>query len=634
MNKRLGVFAVSRRYQTAGAEAYLEYLFKALSGLVDKLVVVLDADNEVRPAWSSTAPCEVVFAPAASGRSSLHAYAAVLVRRAGELAGYETVVLADASSYGPIAPLEPSFGAAAALGYDLWSMTEHRVSKSLTAEIGEGAFPDVNFLVMSTRLARTPEFGDWAAAVLRDGPTLGKSEHLSTRALFDHAVGAGFRTGTLYPLERFTTENPSVYEGAKLVDAGCPLVRTTLFDMEPGVMDVQVVQPWRALDQVKARTGYPTDFVWRHMLGRDPLRTVQARMKELVVLSPDASAEGRTVKSRVAVVIHAYYAEMMPDFIANLKTIPVAFDLFISTSSEESREKIHASLAGLSFGGCQEVRVVEQNRGRDMSSLFITFRDVFLSDRYDIALRLHSKRTPQVSPHIGEWFKTYLIDNLVASPGFVMALIEHLDENPNVGVVVPAIIHTGFNTMGHSWGANRAPAKALAQSLGFEFPLDTHTPVAAYGTMFWFRPKALRPLFERRWDWTEFNPEPHHVDGGLAHVLERMICYAAQSQGYRTLSVLNADYARIGYVSLEFKLAELASTFDAVSFPDQVGEAMARREAEALALARANETMLERLERLDRELRTHYPKAWQATRPLVSAVWPLIQSMRKSGSSN
>ena len=65
------------------------------------------------------------------------------------------------------------------------------------------------------------------------------------------------------------------------------------------------------------------------------------------------------------------------------------------------------------IAGAKEVRVVAQNRGRDMLSLFITFRDVMLSGEYALPLRLHFNRTPQMAWQIGRSLKRHLVESLV-----------------------------------------------------------------------------------------------------------------------------------------------------------------------------------------------------------------------------
>ena len=79
--------------------------------------------------------------------------------------------------------------------------------------------------------------------------------------------------------------------------------------------------------------------------------------------------------------------------------------------------------------------------------------------------------------------------------------------------------------------------------------------------MFWFRPKALKKLFEYEWKFEDFNPEPNHTDGGLAHVLERLIVYAVHDMGYLAYNVFTSDMAEINYSKLEYKINRLALNY-------------------------------------------------------------------------
>uniref|UniRef100_UPI0020289329 rhamnan synthesis F family protein n=1 Tax=Caballeronia sp. AZ7_KS35 TaxID=2921762 RepID=UPI0020289329 len=193
------------------------------------------------------------------------------------------------------------------------------------------------------------------------------------------------------------------------------------------------------------------------------------------------------------------------------------------------------------------------------SALFISCRDLFVGDRYELVCRLHTKKSPQVAAVQGNLFKRHLFENLLNSPGYTSNVIDMFHDNPCIGVAVPPLVHISYPTMGHVWFGNRPRAEELAALLDIRVPFDQDTPVGAFGTMFWFRPKALRKLFAHPWKWTDFNAEPGHVDGGLAHVLERLICYAAQDARYTTQQILSARHAGWNYAMLEWKLQKLSS---------------------------------------------------------------------------
>jgi rhamnosyltransferase len=250
---------------------------------------------------------------------------------------------------------------------------------------------------------------------------------------------------------------------------------------------------------------------------------------------------------------------MLEEIFAKTENIPVPYDFIATTDTDEKVIAIES--AARQQPGIRKVivRKVAQNRGRDMSSLFITCRDLFIDERYDLVCRLHTKKSPQVGSTLGNLFKRHMIDNILDSKGYVTNLLELLRQRPWIGVAIPPIVQISFLTLGYAWYANKQKTQEMAELLDIQVNMDSDTPVAAYGTMFWFRPAALRILFKHKWKWEDFNQEPHHVDGGLAHALERLIAYAAQDACYTTEHIITARLAAQNYTILEYKLDKLNS---------------------------------------------------------------------------
>jgi rhamnosyltransferase len=160
-----------------------------------------------------------------------------------------------------------------------------------------------------------------------------------------------------------------------------------------------------------------------------------------------------------------------------------------------------------------------------------------------------------------------MLDNLLNTRGYVQNVLDMFHDNPSVGVAIPPIFHISYPTMGHSWFVNKPRAEETARLLNIDVKFDDTTPVAAYGTMFWFRPRALRKMFEHKWKWEEFNAEPDHIDGGLAHVLERLITYSAQDAGFTTQHIMCAHQVAHNYSMLEFKMQRLVGMLPLHDFP-------------------------------------------------------------------
>jgi lipopolysaccharide biosynthesis protein len=157
-------------------------------------------------------------------------------------------------------------------------------------------------------------------------------------------------------------------------------------------------------------------------------------------------------------------------------------------------------------------------------------------------------------------------------PGAIRQILDRFEDEPDLGLIIPPVIHVGFGTLGHAWYSNRAAVQQLCTRMGLNVPLDADTPVAPYGTMFWFRMAALRPMFDWPWRWDDYNAEPHHVDGGLAHVQERLIGYAAQASGFRVLQVMSPELAARNYAKLEYKMQLFAARLASHHVLDQLAQ--------------------------------------------------------------
>ena len=52
------------------------------------------------------------------------------------------------------------------------------------------------------------------------------------------------------------------------------------------------------------------------------------------------------------------------------------------------------------------------------------------------------------------------------------------------------------------------------------------------GTMFWYRPDALKPLFDLNLQYEDFPEEPIGVGGTIPHAIERLPGFVVQNNGY------------------------------------------------------------------------------------------------------
>lgn len=485
---------------------------------------------------------------------------------------YDEVLMVNHTCYGPIYPFNELFSEMDKRACDFWGVTAH-MEMTPNPFTGTGRLPyhiNTNFVAVRARLLQSPEFRKYW-----EGKSASPSYEeaiMSHEVIFtEYFTERGYISDTYLDCRKYGTHYPAMLDIDETMIDRNPLLKRRAFFHDPRFLEHYAADLPRALEVMERTSDYDRSLIWRNVVRSAELRTLNTNAA-LTSILPDVRIKqsgDRPDYGRVAVCAHIYYTDMVEELLELTDTIPCTYDFIATTETEAKKKIIEETVSGRKNIGNVIVRVVEQNRGRDMSSLFITCRDLFLDDRYDLVCRLHTKKSPQVAAGKANMFKRHMFENLLNSPGYTANVLDMFQDQPWVGVAVPPLVHIAYPTMGHVWFANRDVADRLKQELDLKVPFDPDTPVGAFGTMFWFRPKALRKLFAHPWKWTDFNAEPHHVDGGLAHVLERLICYVAQDAGYATQQIISSHLAGWNFAMLEYKLQKFSAALPNADFTAQ-----------------------------------------------------------------
>ena len=144
---------------------------------------------------------------------------------------------------------------------------------------------------------------------------------------------------------------------------------------------------------------------------------------------------------------------------------------------------------------------------------------------------------------------------------FVENIIATFEEEPFLGMLEPPVPNHGpyYPTTGKGeWGNNYQLVKGWAEKLGLHVDITKNKePVAPLGTMFWVRPKALKPLYDHDWQYNEYPQEPNQNDATLLHAIERLYSYCVQNEGYYPAWVMSDTFARIELDNWQFMNREL-----------------------------------------------------------------------------
>jgi lipopolysaccharide biosynthesis protein len=230
----------------------------------------------------------------------------------------------------------------------------------------------------------------------------------------------------------------------------------------------------------------------------------------------------------IAVVLHAFHLDLLPEIAAYLDHIPFAADCSSARRPRRpDRRQRTAWRAGV--GAALEIRVFP-NRGRDIAPKLVGFADVH--ERYEYVLHLHTK----ISSHQGELagWRGYILETLLGSPDVVRGVFEAFRQAPWLGILAPQHIDMLRPWIG--WGINLPHATALAARMGLELsdaaPIDFPS-----GSMFWARSAALRRITGLSLRFEDFPAEEGQTDGTPAHAIERLYFLACEAAGFGWMKI-------------------------------------------------------------------------------------------------
>lgn len=473
------------------------------------------------------------------------------------LAEYDELILLNYTFFGPMYPFSEMFDRAQTWDVDFWGITEHGEVRPhpFAAKGVLQRHIQSHWIAVRQRMLASPAFREyWADMPLITSYEQSVDEHEGR--FTQYFEERGFSSEVLFRGERYTSLNPILDEVVQLTADRCPILKRRTFFHNPLYFSDYAIIGRDVIEILERTSDYPLELVWENVARTTEPRVAATNFSLNRIYSDalemDAERFERTKRMRALVAIHCYYEDMIEELMDYADRLPCERHVVITTDTERKRSAIKTVLAERGEES-YEVRLTASNAGRDVSAFLLGCADLLRDDSFDIVVKLHSKRSPQDGPVAGEWFKRHLIGNLLHSENYAANIVDLFAERPEVGMVIPPVVHIGFPTLGKAWYHNKERAAELCARLGITTPLDESTPLAAYGSMFIARPRALRKLVDAGLTWDDFD-EATYVDGSLAHVVERLFTYSSLGAGLPVFTVQSTELASINYASLEFKL--------------------------------------------------------------------------------
>ena len=482
-----------------------------------------------------------------------------------KLSAFDEVVMMNFTIMGPVYPLHEMFEEMDSRDIDFWGITEFHEYKAGdpfgTIELGYiPTHIQSHFIAVRSSMLNSIDYHMYwdNMGEIRDyRDAVGKHE-----AMFTHRFSEKGFTWSVYADMGDNYNNHPVLEASNLMleEKRCPIFKRRSFmqDYSNIIHDTLGEATLETLEFLEKKTDYPVDLIWQNILRLENQADIKTNAQLNYILS---STRGNDIsdilsKRKVALILHFYFDDLADYCLHYMESLPKEVDIYVTVGSEAKKKLIDEKFASLPN---KVTTILVENRGRDVSALLVGTKD-FIMD-YDYACFVHDKKVTQLSPEtIGYGFSYKCFENLLTSVAFVENVLRTMEENPRVGLMCPPPPNHGdyYITMGLEWGTNYKVTKKLANELGITVPIcKEKEPIAPLGTMFWFRPQAMKLLFDKDWKYEDFPPEPNKTDGTLLHACERIYSYTVQQEGYYPAWIFSDKGARIEITNLYYMLRQL-----------------------------------------------------------------------------
>ncbi len=543
---------------------------------------------------------------------------------------YDEIILLNATIMGPIYPFAEMFQKMDKRDLDFWGITKY--GKEEFDPFGcnpYGYIPEhiqSHFMVYRRTLINSQEFQSYwnnIPEINSYKESVGMHESYFTKYFADK----GFKWDVYVNTDDYEgqTTYPLIFYPKELIEQkSCPIFkRRSFFQDYDYVVTNSVGQSTQELyNYLNEFTTYDVHMIWQNVLRTCNQADIARNMHLNYVLSTKVQNTARITKilqtKKIALVMHLYFVDLLEESLKWASAIPEITDVYITTNTDEKKKAIEKVFSRLHCNKL-DVRVIE-NRGRDVSSLLVGVKDVI--QQYDYVCFVHDKKTAQLKPgSVGEGFAYKCFKNTLYNQVYVNNIIELFDSNPDLGMLSAPIPNHGdfFPTLGNEWTTNYLNTKKLADKLGVKISIDEKKePIAPLGTMFWFRPKAMKLLYDYDWKYEDFPPEPNSVDGSLLHAVERVYPFVVQQEGYYPAVVMADEYARIELTNLNY----YARTYNRILIENGIcnyGFKMREELSEALENTNLNFMISDRdyEKKLQMQLNDIYDStSWKVTKPI------------------
>jgi len=440
-----------------------------------------------------------------------------------EIVKFDTLTIMNDTCFGPLYEFKPIIEEMEESGIDFWGITNHRKQKSGMPGTN-GSIPEhiqSYFLSFNHRVIVSKIFQDFWNKVEYFDDVNDVIKNYETQ-LTQYLINAGFEYNVCIDTVKFSCRNNNLatWQPDVLLPLKNPFIKIKSFLLYP--------HPQYLKRLIVKYSNFPISLIDDYYnCTYNPNVSIDLSSKNLVVNHSISNKLYDNVK--VAMHIHVFYLDVFEKYLQKLSEISYKIDLFITTDTKDKEQQIIKLYEEKKIIHELKVIYIFKNIGRD---ILPWLKIAHLFNEYNVVGHFHTKKTNWADSWIGDsWIDEILIS--LIEP--VDKLINTFYECKNLGIIISDIPFCYKNQLVDTWGGNKEIFNSLWNKMKCQKNLNAYEltyPVMSYGTMFWYRPNALKPLFELNLGEKDFPNEPFPIDGTIAHAIERLLIYIAWNENY------------------------------------------------------------------------------------------------------
>ena len=489
-NNRLGVFFF---YDGAGiADRYVEVLIREYSKCQKKLIIVSNGIVTEETMKMFQKYTNKIIIRKNEGLDFGAYYAAFMTEGWDKLSQYDEVSIMNSTLMGPVCSVQGMYDDMATKDLDFWGISKHfRFEDDVFGKMKTKYMPEhlqSHFLVFRSSLVSSKEFQDFWDNTGKKIKDYTDSVSLFEASFTEQFSNLGYKWDTVVSYDEFegVTYNPIMERPVELLRKGLPFFkRRSLFQDHRVVLNTTTGLPTLDLFKyLEEETEYDLDMVWENAIRTmNHADFVKSLHLDYVLPSQLYINEGVEMQCKLALIMHIEHPEKLEVSMRYAKSMPQEAHIFVVSSldwADRFRPTIESAVG-------RSVTLVTSEDASEISAIVAVEEMI---KEYDLACFYHD----EIGNIVKEEFYYKNANAVLRNKIYVSNIVNQFSKNKYLGMLVPLEPNHAdyFPIAGNEWRQFFPEVRDALKKLKIKAQMHEYKePVAPWGMMYWFRPKAV-----------------------------------------------------------------------------------------------------------------------------------------------